>query len=110
MVDGLLTRAEGYVREEQVVAHVRRLLDIMACTTAFGKHKKQQQQQQHTQSTIRPTTGSTSEVPIPAMSDKFDMAAIHPPPKLADFYDFFSFSHLPPPILCNVPCSRCMVA
>ncbi|XP_065027661.1 protein REDUCED CHLOROPLAST COVERAGE 3-like isoform X1 [Musa acuminata AAA Group] len=90
---------EEYVREEQVVAHVRRLLDIMACTTAFGKHKKQQQQQQHTQSTIRPTRGSTSEVSIPAMSDKFDMAAIHPPPKLADFYDFFSFSHLSPPIL-----------
>ncbi|RZS08422.1 hypothetical protein BHM03_00039393 [Ensete ventricosum] len=75
----------------------------MACTTAFGKHKKQQQQ--HAESRIRATSGSTSEAPIPAMSDKFDMAAIHPPPKLADFYDFFSFSNLPPPILCNVPCS-----
>ncbi|XVF74771.1 hypothetical protein PTKIN_Ptkin13bG0138400 [Pterospermum kingtungense] len=28
-----------------------------------------------------------------------DMVAIHPTPKLSEFYDFFSFSHLSPPIL-----------
>ncbi|TQD68874.1 hypothetical protein C1H46_045593 [Malus baccata] len=34
------------------------------------------------------------------------MVAIHPTPKLSDFYEFFSFSHLSPPILhlkrCNL--------
>jgi protein TIF31 len=35
------------------------------------------------------------------MSESMDMAAIHPTPKLSEFYDFFAFSHLPPPILGN---------
>ncbi|WOL05117.1 protein TSS isoform X2 [Canna indica] len=91
---------EEYTTEEQAVAHVRRLLDIIACTTAFGKQKKQkQQQQQNASCPISPTSNSALETPEPDISQKFDMATIHPPPKLADFYDFFSFSHLTPPIL-----------
>ncbi|KAK6147821.1 hypothetical protein DH2020_018733 [Rehmannia glutinosa] len=35
----------------------------------------------------------------PPISGSYDMAAIHPIPKLSDFYEFFSFSHLSPPIL-----------
>jgi hypothetical protein len=31
------------------------------------------------------------------------MAAVHPTPKLSDFYEFFSFSHLSPPILREYP-------
>jgi hypothetical protein len=29
------------------------------------------------------------------------MAAIGPPPKLGEFYDFFSFAHLTPPLHCK---------
>jgi hypothetical protein len=33
------------------------------------------------------------------------MAAIRrPPPKLGEFYDFFSFAHLTPPVHCEDPC------
>merc|ERR1712183_737009 len=31
--------------------------------------------------------------------ENLGMVAIHPTPKLSEFYDFFSFSHLSPPIL-----------
>ncbi|XP_074566705.1 protein REDUCED CHLOROPLAST COVERAGE 3-like [Curcuma longa] len=89
---------EKYATEQQAVAHVRRLLDIVACTTAFGKHKQHQHQQQPLNAS-RPITDPILEATLPAISDKFDMAAIHVPPKLADFYDFFSFSHLSSPIL-----------
>lgn len=92
--------ADKYATEQQAVAHVRRLLDIVACTTAFGKHKQHQHQQQPPNAS-RPITDPTLEAAVPAISDKFDMAAIHVPPKLADFYDFFSFSHLSSPILCK---------
>ncbi|XP_043722388.1 protein TSS isoform X3 [Telopea speciosissima] len=34
------------------------------------------------------------------------MVAIHPTPKLSGFYDFFSFSHLSPPILSLKKCDR----
>ncbi|XP_038989066.1 protein TSS isoform X2 [Phoenix dactylifera] len=122
---------EDYTTEEQAVAHVRRLLDIIACTTVFGKHKdgggkpKKQQTSAASPSAAagangRPSSGPSSSptagastaaadaklpsapspgASIPAISDKFDMAAIQPPPKLGDFYDFFSFSHLSSPIL-----------
>lgn len=102
IINSLSTRAEEYATEEQAVAHVRRLLDIVACTTAFAKQK--QQQQNSSSCAISATSESAPESPIPAISDKFDMAAIHPLPKLADFYDFFSFSHLTSPIICNHPC------
>ncbi|XP_073011236.1 protein REDUCED CHLOROPLAST COVERAGE 3 [Typha latifolia] len=112
---------EDYSTEEQAIAHVRRLLDIVASTTVFGKHKDGVGKSRKHNSSSPPTAttpttatvntaangrsprGSSSPVPgdpesIPAISEKFDMAAIHPPPKLADFYDFFSFSHLTSPI------------
>ncbi|XP_042472732.1 protein TSS-like [Zingiber officinale] len=90
---------ENYATEQQAVAHVRRLLDIVACTTAFGKHKQHQHQQQQPPNASCPITDPILEATVPAISDKFDMAAIHVPPKLAEFYDFFSFSHLSSPIL-----------
>ncbi|XP_073107409.1 protein REDUCED CHLOROPLAST COVERAGE 3 isoform X2 [Elaeis guineensis] len=120
---------DDYTTEEQAVAHVRRLLDIIACTTVFGKHKdgggkpKKQQTSAATGANGRPLSGPSSsptaaastastaaadgkpasapspDASIPSISEKFDMAAIQPPPKLGDFYDFFSFSHLSSPIL-----------
>ncbi|XP_010241607.1 PREDICTED: protein TSS-like isoform X2 [Nelumbo nucifera] len=109
---------EDYVEENQAVAHVRRLLDIVACTAWFGKQKdgrtegraKKTRNQSSSNSSLFSSplssssngengSASASEASVSAVSDKFDMAAIYPTPKLSNFYDFFSFSHLTPPIL-----------
>lgn len=37
-----------------------------------------------------------------AAQEENEMVAIHPIPKLSDFYEFFSFSNLSPPILSTV--------
>ncbi|KAK9098582.1 hypothetical protein Syun_025627 [Stephania yunnanensis] len=124
--EGNGVRKEDYSEEGEAVAHVRRLLDIVACTTCFTKQRdgkaetKPKKPKNHqspnnninkpfnssvppqsisnAESQSRPST-SASETHISAVSDKFDMVAIHPTPKLSNFYDFFSFSHLTPPIL-----------
>ncbi|XP_061340080.1 protein REDUCED CHLOROPLAST COVERAGE 3 [Gastrolobium bilobum] len=110
---------EDYAEEAQAVAHVRRLLDIVACTTRFGKPKRGlsspdskpkkngKAQHQNKTSLSPPATpngesrvGSpSSEPPASPISDNVGMVAIHPTPKLSDFYEFFSFSHLSSPIL-----------
>ncbi|XP_015870545.3 protein REDUCED CHLOROPLAST COVERAGE 3 isoform X1 [Ziziphus jujuba] len=113
---------EDYIEEAQVVAHVRRLLDLVACTTKFAKPKRSPStpDSKTKKSNSRPTTQQTrnsgpqqkapdggdvnSRLPQPeagvsAISESLGMAPIHPTPKLSDFYDFFSFSHLSPPIL-----------
>ncbi|KAI7737604.1 hypothetical protein M8C21_015533 [Ambrosia artemisiifolia] len=102
-----LTVVEEDYTDDLAVAHVRRLLDIVACTTAFGGSTT-------TPKTSRPTAnrpGSSdeesgqekktkAEAAIGSdQSEKGDpMAEIYPPPRLGQFYDFFSFSHLTPPI------------
>ncbi|KDP37052.1 hypothetical protein JCGZ_06108 [Jatropha curcas] len=118
---------EDYAEEAHAVAHVRRLLDIVACTTRFAKPKRPRPstppsesrskksntstRPHHSTSTPSDVNGSlTSSSPSTtsslgtlsvsaAVSENLDMAAIHPTPKLSDFYEFFSFSHLSPPIL-----------
>ncbi|WJX42739.1 hypothetical protein P8452_29936 [Trifolium repens] len=110
---------EDYNDEIQAITHVRRLLDIIACTTRFGKPKRNllgpdskpkkngKAQNQNKSSVSPPATpngeirvGSPlSEPPASPISDNVGMVAIHPTPKLSDFYEFFSFSHLTPPIL-----------
>ncbi|KAH9667053.1 hypothetical protein KPL70_020885 [Citrus sinensis] len=115
-----------YTEESQAVAHVRRLLDIVACTTRFSKSRnsrsppssescaKKNGSRPHRPS-LNPATLSdgaataaadnrsgpraTSSPVSSAVSPSLDMAAIHPTPKLSEFYDFFSFSHLTSPIL-----------
>ncbi|WCJ40513.1 Tetratricopeptide repeat (TPR)-like superfamily protein [Euphorbia peplus] len=106
----LLTMVEeDYTEEAHAVAHVRRLLDIVACTTRFSKNKKSSTNARtprgiipqadgivpHTALSPSPTTTPTGA----AVSENMDMASIHPAPKLSDFYEFFSFAHLSPPIL-----------
>ncbi|KAJ6390642.1 hypothetical protein OIU77_024785 [Salix suchowensis] len=61
--------------EELAVAHVRRLLDIVACTTCFGP------------------SATSKDVPVDAEGD-----TSHSCPKLGSFYEFFSLSHLTPPL------------
>ncbi|KAK7349129.1 hypothetical protein VNO77_06240 [Canavalia gladiata] len=110
---------EDYTEEAQATAHVRRLLDIVACTTRFGKPKrsllspdskpkKNGKAQHHNKTSLSPPAtpnGETrvgspsSEAPASPISDNVGMKAIHPTPKLSDFYEFFSLCHLSPPIL-----------
>ncbi|ONM13021.1 Tetratricopeptide repeat (TPR)-like superfamily protein [Zea mays] len=101
---------EEYATAEQAEAHVRRLLDILACTTAFArprdgaaKHRASRHGRPATPPSS-PTPASTgahgvaSGEAAPPISEAHDMAAIRPPPKLGEFYDFFSFAHLTPPV------------
>ncbi|XP_077237978.1 protein REDUCED CHLOROPLAST COVERAGE 3-like [Tasmannia lanceolata] len=96
---------EDYIKEEEAVAHVRRLLDIVACTTSFGKQsngKTEPTPKTRKQQTSAPHSNGkcpSSENGISAISNKYDMAAIQPLPKLSKFYDFFSFSHITSPVL-----------
>ncbi|PIN14359.1 hypothetical protein CDL12_13021 [Handroanthus impetiginosus] len=103
---------EDYADESRAISHVRRLLDIVACTSRFARPKgggggggaesrpKKSKTQQST-AVAAPSDGElrSPEAPPPAMSGSYDMVAIHQIPKLSDFYEFFSFSHLSPPIL-----------
>ncbi|XP_022721198.1 protein TSS-like isoform X2 [Durio zibethinus] len=110
----LLKMVDEDYTESQAVAHVRRLLDIVACTTRFSKPKRLRSQSSSGPSDSKPKKvysrphqasdggeGSTPEKTSisAAISESMDMAVIHPTPKLSEFYDFFSFSHLTPPIL-----------
>ncbi|KAK9282399.1 hypothetical protein L1049_005316 [Liquidambar formosana] len=122
---------EEYTEETQAVSHVRRLLDIVASTTRFSKPRTnrattptsttptattearaKKNRTHHGRSSSPPSTngesrtGSPSEPSIPAIAERYDMATIHPTPKLSDFYEFFSFSHLSPPILHLKRCDR----
>ncbi|KAH9666971.1 tetratricopeptide repeat (TPR)-like superfamily protein [Citrus sinensis] len=124
---------KDYTEESQAVAHVRRLLDIVACTTRFSKSRnsrlppssescaKKNGSRPHPPS---PNSAALSDVAATAAADNrsgpratfslvssavspsLDMAAIHPTPKHSEFYDFFSFSHLTPPILNLRKCER----
>ena len=107
---------EDYTEEAQAIAHVRRLLDIVACTSRFAKARraltsphskarkssKAQNNQKNNPSPPTTPNGETrvgSPAGVSPISDNLGMVAIHPTPKLSDFYEFFSFSHLTPPIL-----------
>ncbi|CAH9075729.1 unnamed protein product [Cuscuta epithymum] len=107
---------EDYADQAQAQAHVRRLLDIIACTTRFGKSKggksstasandarSRKHKPQQAPETARPNSPSdgavqSSGLPSPSAPEETDMLAIHPIPKLSDFYEFLSLSHLHPPI------------
>ena len=102
--------ADEYVSEAQAMAHVRRLLDIIACTTWFNKPKGQRptsadHKSKKAKAQVGPTNPSNEEPrikngpSISVISEDNDMAALHPTPKLSEFYDFFSFSHITPPVL-----------
>lgn len=108
-----------------MLSHVRRLLDIVACTTCFAKSKDggKSRKPPNSPANGKPSSAATSSPamagagkdekvqhegdPVPAISEKFDMAAIYPPPKLGDFYEFFNFSHLQSPIQCGFFFSLC---
>ncbi|CAL5439140.1 unnamed protein product [Camellia sinensis] len=124
-----LSMVEEEYREELAIAHVRRLLDIVACTTSFGSSKisgrmsPKEAGSNEVETGVesvsceanskakgggdrRSTTFSAAQRPTTThhgsngdTTEKGDVAvALCPPPKLGQFYDFFSFSHLTPPI------------
>ncbi|KAK6151543.1 hypothetical protein DH2020_014178 [Rehmannia glutinosa] len=135
-----LTIVQEEYTEGQAVAHIRRLLDIVACTTSFGGSSSSPKNGRAGAKDSGPKeSGSTAsesgseyaasdsspkpkaadkkvggsiagvsrtskpERPVsggPDTADKGDAPAamMYPPPRLGQFYDFFSFSHLTPPI------------
>ncbi|XP_062221728.1 protein REDUCED CHLOROPLAST COVERAGE 2-like [Phragmites australis] len=92
-----LTIVEEDYTEELAVAHVRRLLDIVACTTAFGVKKPPEQKPASPNA-----AAAAAEAEAAAEAAKPGSAGgeepMYPPPKLGKFYDFFTFSHLLPPL------------
>ncbi|XP_020672627.1 protein TSS [Dendrobium catenatum] len=126
-----LTIVEEEYTEELAVAHIRRLLDIIACTTAFshapaknagasthpdansptsgapssgGVSKERDALPADTSESILKTqrgsdkSGSLAPAVGASGANKKEEAPIYPPPKLGNFYSFFSFSHITPPL------------
>ncbi|RLM79134.1 protein TSS [Panicum miliaceum] len=94
-----LSIVEEDYTEELAVAHVRRLLDIVACTTAFGAKKPDQKPASPN------AAAAAAEAAKPESPGKTAPGGggggeepMYPPPKLGQFYDFFTFSHLTPPL------------
>ncbi|XP_010047052.2 protein TSS [Eucalyptus grandis] len=134
-----LTIVEEDYTEELAISHIRRLLDIVACTTFFGsssssssssspKAQARPAAKDPASKPNNPGDGAASQGPGPdvgereaagcdpslklggekktdptgavaAVADKGDTAvSLCPPPRLGQFYDFFSVSHLTPPV------------
>ncbi|XP_058213810.1 protein REDUCED CHLOROPLAST COVERAGE 2 [Rhododendron vialii] len=122
-----LTMIEEDYTEELAVGHVRRLLDIVACTTSFGPSKTtgraSPKESGPNENEGGPESAGFESNPKTAKdggahrgapngpksprpdgggrdaAEKGDAAGVLcPPPRLGQFYDFFSFSHLTPPI------------
>ncbi|XP_019177938.1 PREDICTED: protein TSS isoform X3 [Ipomoea nil] len=125
-----LTMVEEQYTEEQIVAHIRRLLDIVACTTSFGgsssspkctgrtgskdpgsslsdasetkntktKGAEPKKPGSPTSEKAKPDGNAGGGAAAAAEAEKGEPPMMCPPPRLRQFYDFFSFSHLTPPI------------
>ncbi|XP_030965320.1 protein TSS [Quercus lobata] len=78
---------EEYDEEELAVSHVRRVLDIVACTTSFGAW-----------GSSKNNSPKSDENANKSKSDEEEEMTRHSCPKLGTFYHFFSLSHLTPPL------------
>lgn len=117
----VLTLSDEDYDEELAVAHVRRLLDIVACTTCFGPSATAQDKlksdtgknapaAQDNKTSKKTTTKSPSTAAISTKKSSSPKSASkdvpvdaegemsHSCPKLGSFYEFFSLSHLTPPL------------
>ncbi|XP_061999783.1 protein REDUCED CHLOROPLAST COVERAGE 1 isoform X1 [Rosa rugosa] len=117
----VITLVEEDYDEERATAHVRRVLDIVACTTSFGASPtppptpaKDQSLKPDASSAVlsgknsqdnKTAKKSTAAKPQgSAGADKRDVAVdsdaelSHSCLKLGSFYDFFSLAHLTPPL------------
>ncbi|KAM3336899.1 protein REDUCED CHLOROPLAST COVERAGE 2 isoform X1 [Capsicum galapagoense] len=103
-----LSLIEEDYTEEQLVAHIKRLLDIVACSTSFGGSTKPAGSENATKKPAGSPTGSDKKCKPEAAvcggsdggdaAEKGDPVMMCPPPRLGQFYEFFSFAHLTPPI------------
>lgn len=131
--------AEDYT-EELAVAHIRRLLDIVACTTSFGGSSNSPKSPPRITPKDIPSkesclTDYEAALPSPEIGDKKVAAgsgggaqnlrhgpkglrnldgsndgsekadgsiSMCLPPRLGQFYEFFSFSYLTPPLQCEL--------
>ncbi|KAL1347108.1 hypothetical protein HN51_020621 [Arachis hypogaea] len=102
----ILTLVEEDYDEAGAEAHVRRLLDIVACTTAFGPSSPPLPAKNPAAATTpksgKPQTPSEKQPPkdaaaAAAAASDGDGEISHSSPKLGSFYEFFSLSHLTPP-------------
>lgn len=105
---------------ETATSHVRRLLDIVACTTSFGpspvikedsgknppenKAVKKTNKSKHS-STPRTSPPPSEQPPSKDASVDGEGELSNSCPKLGSFYEFFSLSHLTPPIQCKSICT-----
>lgn len=112
--------------EEGAVTHVRRLLDVVACTSFLGRPERGAKGGGAAEKP-RPRKGIATERPKPSKSPPRANSP-HPAsvesvsvtiatdtvvdgegetsgtrPKLGSFYDFFSLAHLTPPLQCKRP-------
>ncbi|TYH38821.1 hypothetical protein ES332_D12G136400v1 [Gossypium tomentosum] len=111
----VLTLTEEDYDEDGAVAHVRRVLDIVACTTCFGPSATAKDQIKPDASKNAPAAGekggvaakktaastnkeSLSKSPAKDVPVYVDGEISHSRPKLGSFYEFFSLSHLTPPL------------
>ncbi|KAJ7951300.1 Tetratricopeptide repeat (TPR)-like superfamily protein [Quillaja saponaria] len=118
----VLTLVEEDYDEGRAVAHVRRLLDIVACTTSFGPSSasskdnakpdisKYAQEKSSANASIFTTTQKSTKSPTinsgtAAKQSPKDAVAVegeyelsHSSATLGSFYEFFSLSHLTPPL------------
>ncbi|KVH89028.1 hypothetical protein Ccrd_008986 [Cynara cardunculus var. scolymus] len=102
---------------ETATAHVRRLLDIVACTTSFGpspvikedsgkippevkaaKKTSKSKQSNKRSSTLRTSSPPPEQPQSKDISVEGEGELSNSCPKLGSFYEFFSLSHLTPPI------------
>lgn len=79
------------------MAHVRRLLDIVACTTSFGPSSPPKNGAKSSKSQSPPAKQS----PKDAAAADGDGEISHSCPKLDSFYEFFSLSDLTAPLQCT---------
>ncbi|KAJ8562147.1 hypothetical protein K7X08_011438 [Anisodus acutangulus] len=116
-----LSLIEEDYTEEQSVAHIKKLLDVVACTISFNGSSTSPKPTGRTgtepgpENALKPKTNEPKKSGSPKPSktvpatvyggadggdaaEKGDPAMMCPPPRLGQFYDFFSLSHLTPPI------------
>ncbi|KAK4379225.1 hypothetical protein RND71_001087 [Anisodus tanguticus] len=120
----ILTLIEEEYDEESATAHVRRLLDIVACTTSFGPSgtngkelktdsSKNAQDNKSAKKSNKvggnDKSSSPPQTPTPAAQQLCKYAASvdvdgemsNTCPRIGSFYEFFSLSHLTPSLQCN---------
>ncbi|XP_038708988.1 protein TSS-like [Tripterygium wilfordii] len=113
----VVTLTEEDYDEERAVSHVRRLLDIVACTTCFGPAATKKDASKSDAAKNVPATQdkcakknttksqlATAATTISKQSNSKDVAVdgggdmSESFPKFGSFYDFFSLAHLTPPL------------